>query len=658
MTATTLAASAPIRPIEPAYKQVEIGRILTVGSSVAVMSINKSIIRNGQLHMAQIGTILKIMTSKSIVVAMVSSLKIGTADDEGLGDGCLANLNILGEITTNQTTKETKFFRGVRSFPVLNEAIYNMSPNDLRLIFNKESAPCIEVGRLQQDNSIIAKVRTNDLLSKHFAILGSTGSGKSCTVALVLQAILKENGNAHVVLFDPHNEYSKSFGDMAEVISNDSLDIPLWMFDFVETTELLTSDIEDHAREETEVLHDILLKAKRLYDRSMKKGDTSSHTKMDDVEAELQRATHITLDSPVPYRIRDVLKLLDHSMGKLENNSNLGPYKRLKRRIQMLMADPRYQFIFRNQASPLPIDTLVGRIFRIPVVGKPISILDFSGIPSEALNVVVSVVARLAFELATWSERRLPVLLVCEEAHRYIPADKSLGFHSTRRIIGRIAKEGRKYGVSLGIISQRPSELEASTLSQCSTIFSMRLSNELDQNFVRAAVPDGAAELLSFLPSLGTAETMVFGESVNLPMRVILNTLEEEYRPHSSSAEFTDLWNRPDVTPQFMETVFDRWRARSLGKNTKQEALVNVSTPQNAVNSVRQNLRQQPAAAAMQPPVHQPVRQAVTASAQQARQAVASSTSQMRQRLQSAASKPSNLSDVKSMLNTAFNRDM
>ena len=640
MATAALANREIVQPTQQAYKRVEIGRILTVGSSVAVMSINKSIIRNGHLHMAQIGTILKILTSKSIVVAMVSSLKIGATDDEGLGDGCLANLNILGEITTNPTTKETRFFRGVRSFPVLNEAIYNMSPDDLRLIFNKENSPCIEIGRLQQDNSIVAKVRTDDLLSKHFAILGSTGSGKSCTVALVLQAILKENGNAHVVLFDPHNEYSKSFGDLAEVISNDSLDIPLWLFDFVETTELLTSDIEDHAREETEVLHDILLKAKRLYDRSMKKGDTSSQTKMDDVEAELQRATHITLDSPVPYRVRDVLKLIEHQMGKLENNSNLGPYKRLKRRIQMLMADPRYQFIFRNQAAPLPIDNLVGRIFRIPVAGKPISILDFSGIPSEALNVVVSVVARLAFELATWSERRIPVLLVCEEAHRYIPADKSLGFHSTRRIIGRIAKEGRKYGVSLGIISQRPSELEASTLSQCSTIFSMRLSNELDQNFVRAAIPDGAAELLSFLPSLGTAETMVFGESVNLPMRVILNTLEEEYRPHSSSAEFTDLWNRPDVTPQFMEKVFDRWRARSLGKSTRAGEPAEVASPQQAVNSVRHNLRQKVAAAPAQPPAATP------------------SASPMRQRLQSVASKPSSLSDVKSMLNTAFNRDM
>jgi len=661
MSASNLVNRATVEPMAQPYKRVEIGRVLTVGSAVAVMTINKSIIRHGHLHMAQIGTILKILTSKSIVVAMVSSLRIGAEDAEGMGDGCLANLNILGEITTNPTTKETKFFRGVRSFPVLNEAIYNMSADDLRLIFNKENAPCIEIGRLQQDNSIVAKVRTNDLLSKHFAIIGSTGSGKSCTVALVLQAILKENKMAHIVLFDPHNEYSKSFGDMAEVISSDSLDIPLWMFDFVETTELLTSDIEDHAREEVEVLHDVLLKAKRLYDRSMSKSDTSSHTKMDDVEAELQRATHITLDSPVPYRIRDVLKLLDHSMGKLENNSNLGPYKRLKRRIQMLMSDPRYQFIFRNQAAPLPIENLVGRIFRIPVANKPISILDFSGIPSEALNVVVSVVARLAFELATWSERRIPVLLVCEEAHRYIPADKSLGFHSTRRIIGRIAKEGRKYGVSLGIISQRPSELEASTLSQCSTIFSMRLSNELDQNFVKAAVPDGAAELLSFLPSLGTAETMVFGESVNLPMRVILNTLEEEYRPHSSSAEFTDLWNRPDATPQFMETVYGRWRARSIGKSTKQEDPSALPASRNTVQKARNDLRQQMAAPATArhapqrgpqagnpPPRQMPAQNPVTASA-----------NQMRQRLQNAAaSKPSSLSDVKSMLNTAFNRDM
>ena len=650
-TAQNTANVAPIARVQP-FKQVEIGRIRNVGSSMATISINKSIIRNNQLQLAQIGTILKIITSKSIVVAMVGALKIGAEDDEGMSDGCLAQLNIMGEITTNDTTRETKFFRGVRSFPVLGEAVYNMSPQELTLIFNREGEACIEVGRLQQDNSIVAKVRIDDLLSKHFAIIGSTGSGKSCTVALVLQAILKENPMGHVVLFDPHNEYSKSFGDRAEVIDQDSLDLPLWIFDFVETCELLCSEIEDQAREEVEILHDLLLKAKRLYDRSLKEGNISTQVKLDDIEAELQRATHISLDSPVPYRIRDVSKLIDHEMGKLDNANNLAPYKRLNRRIATLIADPRYQFVFKNQASPRPIEDIVGRIFRLPVNGKPISCLDFSGIPSEALNIVVSVVSRLAFELATWSERQLPILLVCEEAHRYIPRDKSLGFHSTRRIIGRIAKEGRKYGVSLGIISQRPSELEPSTLSQCSTIFSMRLSNELDQNFVRAAVPDGAAELLSFLPSLGTAETMVFGESVNLPMRVILNTLAAEYRPHSSSAQFTDLWKRDVATPQLMEKVFDRWRARSLNPDGKpKEQVVHMPTVQDTRAALR---RRVPTAQATAP---RPMAARAPAPTQQSSALAA----QVRERLQAkaaAAAKPNAIADVKSMLNSAFHKNI
>jgi DNA helicase HerA-like ATPase len=621
---------------------------------MATISINKSVIRNNQLNLAQIGTILKITTHKSIVVAMVSSLRIGSEDEEGMSDGCIAQLNIMGEITTNETTRETKFFRGVRSFPVLGEAVHNMSPQELMLIFNRDDEACIELGRLQQDSSIVAKVRVDDLLSKHFAIIGSTGSGKSCTVALVLQAILNENPMGHVVLFDPHNEYSKSFGDRAEVINQDSLDLPLWIFDFVETCELLCSEIEDQAREETEILHDVLLKAKRLYDRSVQNGEISSQVKLDDVEAELQRATHITLDSPVPYRIRDVSKLIDHAMGRLENANNLAPYKRLKRRIATLIADPRYQFIFKNQASARPIEEIVGRIFRLPVNGKPISCLDFSGIPSEALNIVVSVVSRLAFELATWSERQIPILLVCEEAHRYIPRDRSLGFHSTRRIISRIAKEGRKYGVSLAIVSQRPSELEPSTLSQCSTIFSMRLSNELDQNFVRAAVPDGAAELLSFLPSLGTAESMVFGESVNLPMRVILNTLPAEFRPHSSSAQFTELWQRDTATPQLMDKVFKRWRARSLYPDGRP-----MAAPAPVAHDPRSALRQRSGIGA----VPRATQSRVTSPHKPAPAPQASPlAAQVRDRLRAQSiapkAKPQGLGDVKSMLSSAFHKNI
>ncbi len=584
-----------VSQIAKAVRPIEVGRVLTVGSASVHISVNKGIISQNKLHLVQLGTVLNIVTNDSLVVAMVSSLKVGGTDDEGMHDGCIAQLDIMGEITTNKTTRETRFYRGVRTFPVLNQPAYTMTHTDLETIFATGDAPSIEIGSLQQDNSIKARVKTNDLLSKHFAIIGSTGSGKSCTVALVLQAILDENPDAHVVLFDPHNEYSKSFGNKAEVIGQAQLDLPIWLYDFDEMSELFTSKIQDHKRAEVEILAEVILKAKQLYDRSVNEnGGIGGQVKLEDMEKELHRAaSHISLDSPVPYRMRDVIRILDFYMGRLDNTVNLAPCKRIKRRIESLMADPRYQFAFRNQAAPRSIKDITGQIFRIPVRGKPISILDFSGIPSETLNIVVSVVSRLAFELAMWSRRSIPILLVCEEAHRYIPADPSLGFHATRKSIARIAKEGRKYGVSLAIISQRPSELEPSTLSQCSTIFSMRLSNERDQNFVRAAIPDGAGELLSFLPSLGTAETMVFGESVNLPMRVILNNLVPEKRPHSSSAEFSDLWNAGEVSDGFMDEVFASWRTRSFDPMRAKTATEVQREPSVRTSQIRQETHMQ-----------------------------------------------------------------
>lgn len=618
-----------------AGKSVEVGRILSVGSSAVIVSVNKTVISRNQLHLVQLGTVLNIVTNDSVVVAMVSSLEVGGTDAEGLHDGCIAKLNIMGEITTNPTTRETRFYRGVRTFPVLNQPVNTMTHADLEVIFATGNVPSIEVGRLQQDNSIPARVKTNDLLSKHFAIIGSTGSGKSCTVALVLQAILDGNPDAHVVLFDPHNEYSKSFGDKAAVIGQDQLDLPIWLFDFEETAELLTSQIADHKHAEIEVLSEVILKAKQLYDRSLQQGGVTTQVKLEDVEKDLHRvASHISLDSPVPYRMRDVLRLLNYYMGLLENANNLGPYKRLTRRIENLMADPRYSFIFKNQAAPRSIKSITGMIFRIPVQGKPICILDFSGIPSEALNVVVSVISRLAFELAMWSKRSIPILLVCEEAHRYIPADPTLGFEATRRSISRIAKEGRKYGVSLGIISQRPSELEPSTLSQCSTIFSMRLSNERDQNFVRAAIPDGAGDLLSFLPSLGTAETMVFGESVSLPMRVVLNTLTASRRPHSSSAEFTDLWNAGEISDGFMDNVFENWRTRKFNPKTAQTANDLERRPSVKPSQIRQTHGQPNL------PQQSQIRENIMPSVQES------------------APNTRNIADVKRMLNAAFHKNI
>ncbi len=206
-----------------------------------------------------------------------------------------------------------------------------------------------------------------------------------------------------------------------------------------------------------------------------------------------------------------------------------------------------------------------GRILRIPVSRKPITIIDISGVPSEIVDVVVSVLCHSIFDFALWSERSraLPVLLVCEEAHRYVPRDDDTAFGPTKRAISRIAREGRKYGVSLCLVSQRPSELSASILSQCNTLFALRMSNERDHNFVRNALPDGALGLLSALPALRAQEAVVVGEGVTVPTRLRFDDLDPAHRPMSGTACFSRAWREDREQQSFVAETVDRWRKQA-----------------------------------------------------------------------------------------------
>lgn len=213
------------------------------------------------------------------------------------------------------------------------------------------------------------------------------------------------------------------------------------------------------------------------------------------------------------------------------------------------------------------LSQVVGRLLRIPVSGKPMTIMDLSGVPSEIADVVVSLSCRVTFDFAVWSERGQmpPVLLVCEEAHRYIPADERVGFAATARAITRIAKEGRKYGVSLALISQRPSELSPQALSQCGTIFALRLGNDVDQRCVATALPDASRGLLAALPSMGTQEAIISGEGVPLPMRIRFNDQPPERRPHSDSADFSEAWQADSAGAKFLDEGIRRWRHQTRG---------------------------------------------------------------------------------------------
>ena len=272
----------------------------------------------------------------------------------------------------------------------------------------------------------------------------------------------------------------------------------------------------------------------------------------------------ITVDSPIPYLLSDLSAALQAEMGKLDKATDTAPYSRLKNKIDEVKGDPRYAFMFSGMLVADTMADFIARIFRLPSEGKPISIIDVSGIPSEITSVVVALLSRLVFDFAIWSkgEQRRPILLVCEEAHRYIPNEANAGGSVVGDILGRIAKEGRKYGVSLGLITQRPSDLAEGVLSQCGTILSMRLNNERDQNFVRAAMPEGARGFLDAIPALRNREMILCGEGVSIPIRVSLDNLEQAKRPASEDPLFSELWNETGGEEEAIARTIQRWRSQ------------------------------------------------------------------------------------------------
>ena len=404
------------------------------------------------------------------------------------------------------------------------------------------------------------------LVSRHFAILGATGVGKSSGVAIILQKILETRPNLRVFLVDPHNEYGRCFGDKAQVLNPRNLRLPFWLFNFEETIDAFFGG-RPGVDEEVEILAELIPLAKAAYLQYRNNSADRLLSKRRD-----PKDAGFTADTPVPYRIEDLLTLLDERMGKLENRSRAVVYHKLIGRIQTFRNHPRYAFMFEN--ANIGGDTMadiIGTLFRLPPDGKPMTIMQLAGFPAEVIDSVVSVLCRMAFDFGLWSDGVAPLLFVCEEAHRYATADRSIGFAPTRRAISRIAKEGRKYGVFLGLISQRPAELDPTIISQCSSLFVMRMLNERDQTLVRAAVSDAAANLLGFVPSLGTREVFAFGEGVALPTRLRFKEIAADRLPRSEAVSDADTDFGKTVDQGFIDQVVDRWRTATLSSRVRNE---------------------------------------------------------------------------------------
>ena len=580
-----------------------VGRIVAVTGAHAVILIDAedSSTQAGQQKSPEIGTLLKVDTLKSISLCMVSALSSPmpshSKDDKELR---IIEVEFIGELPKDERGMAMGFRRGISCYPSLGDIVFRANKHELEKAYACDADTAIRVGHITQDSGIPAMIKIDEMLGKHFAILGTTGTGKSCTVALILRRILEKNPQAHILLLDVHREYANAFTEYAEVITPDNMNLPFWLLNFEEIVEILIGQ-GNNREADTEVLRELIPLAKMRYLNNQRR-DRNGIVR----GRETTDVTNIGVDTPIPYRTSDLVGLLDEYIGKLELRGELAPYKRLKARVETISRDPRYAFMFGGLTVQDTMAQVLARLFRIPVNGKPIAILELGGLPSEIINVVVSVLARMAFDFGVWSAGQIPVTFVCEVAHRYVPIDKTLGFEPTKRAISRIAKEGRKYGVSLCIVTQRPAELDPTILSQCNTIFSMRLTNERDQEILRAGISDAAASLLEFMPTMGTGEAITFGEGVALPTRIKFDMLPANSWPKSNTASFTKNWAKDLPDDSYLHDIVLRWRAQS---HNPESLGYEVPAPQPAALPVH------PAAAAPAPAAPQTIRRQPVAGA-------------------------------------------
>ncbi|MCP4565155.1 MAG: ATP-binding protein [Bosea sp.] len=506
-------------PNQPADRAL--GRVIACSGSRATIAASAS---GGTLDGCAIGRLLSINLGRSRIVGLVYEMRaLDRAWNEAGPNSIAVEVELLGEVADGENGT-ARFDSGITTYPPIGALAHRIRSRDLEHIHDLGQRKGVALGCLTQDASVSASVDIERLLSRHFAVLGTTGVGKSSAVALILRKAVEAKPNLRILILDPHNEYAHAFPENCARIDASMLDLPFWLFRFEEFADIVfrgRPPLEDEA----EILREVIAVARSRYrvvsPHDMARDLGSSVLKRPlDPGARKPGESSGSAELAAPYRLADLFAAIDELIGLHELRYPRTTLRALRVRLETLHGDPRYGFLFAHANSMETIAPVISQVFRVPHRGRPITVFQLAGLPSEVVNAVASSLARLAFDLAMASRGSYEILLLCEEAHRYVPQDQALGFAPTRQAIARIAKEGRKYGAYLGIVTQRPGELDPTILSQCSTVFAMRLGNDRDQEIIRAAIADASASTIAFLSSIGNREAIAFGEAVATTMRM------------------------------------------------------------------------------------------------------------------------------------------
>jgi hypothetical protein len=567
-------SDAPILTFEAPSK---LGKVASVDTSRVLIAVENAAL----LPRAAVGSLVAIQgtTAQEFLIGMTErvtrQLREQTAQPDPMAPTTLAvevvpddslRAVLLGTYRTIEGTVRNRFKRGADSFPQIDRDCFLIEGGNLQRFMallgkDLDETQRLELGHFAIDYSAAAIANGDRFFQRHAAILGSTGSGKSCTVSLILERAHARK-HANIIVFDMHGEYASlanpparkdgtvpnpiaaAFkiagpGDLAKPPEN-ALFLPYWLLNREEMLSMILDRSDQNAPNQ----------AARFTTHVREFKDTT----LKDEKQEMVRAT-FTVDSPVPYKLADLLvKLREDDTGmkpgatkaEIKGDWN-GKLTRFISRLEAKAEDRRYGFMFKPPDAALKYDWLAKQISKLlaPGEGKHgIKVVDFSEVPSDVLPVVTGVFARLLYDVQFWMqpEKRTPFVFVCDEAHLYLPVRDAADAVEKQALYSfeRIAKEGRKYGVSLLVVSQRPSDVSQTILSQCNNFLILRLTNDQDQNVVRRLMPDSLAGVLDGLPLLDTGEALLLGDAILLPARIKLKfpTIE----PLSQTRNFWQEW--------------------------------------------------------------------------------------------------------------------
>lgn len=506
-----------------------------------------------------IGLVSKIVRKANLEERLSACNESNFADD-------IVKVLLVGTVQEKDGTKTNVFKRSIASVPTIGAEAFLVEKERLSILMGAISSDVdaganqLNIGRYAIDEETPAIIDGDKFFQRHAAIVGSTGSGKSWLVAKVIEQVADlVSGNA--ILFDVHGEYSSLIGDQFKSIKiagpgdnnpGNELFLPYWLLSHEELMSLMLDRSDQNAPNQAALFTRFVLEGKRDY------LITCDH------EDEAQK---ITVDSPVPFDITTLIEKLENKDAEMIQGSagreKQGPYHgkltRFVQRLRTRVGDKRLNFMFSGNSALADYGyaaTMVNGLMRPRDVEAGVKIIDFSEVPSDILPLISSVLARLVFTVQQWTDlkQRQPIALFCDEAHLYIPSDTSevMGV-SARSSFQRIAKEGRKYGVGLVVISQRPHEVDKTVLSQCNNFLSMRLTNIDDQNTIKRLFPDNLGDLASVLPVLNTGEVVAVGDACVLPSRILVE--EPVHKPISATVDFWTKWSTKVDSPDYSSSI-------------------------------------------------------------------------------------------------------